>query len=290
MWRALPPTGHATMTRTSRSPESDSRRSFLRKGALTSGALALGLGGAGGEAAGDEGSGAATQGGKALMFNDQFRPGAQFRVKSPVLDRNPDVRGVQQGDLWSQYNTRLVEYLNTNEEVYLFPARAAGIRRGEVYELQTNFTLFGDTFADEGLVTVSFQPVPQGDALIGDPDGQLEPGDDFGILQGGGKALVDMRNFSPGALLRITSPVVQWVPGPDVQGSDVFSGYNTRHAEYLNTNEEFPIYTAHSGDFQQGGVYVLRNEFDITDPEGQLVTADLDKVNEGDLPDNLLGG
>lgn len=270
-----------------------SRRSMLKKSALATVGTGI-LGSSMGSAAAQEtgtttgNGGNQADGGKALMFNDEFRPGAQFRVRSPVLEQDPDVEGVQQGDIWSEYNTRRIEYLNTNEEVYFFPAHDAELQQGAVYELHTNFSLFADDTADEGVISVSFEPVPENEVLVPEDDNQLDPDEDFGIVDGGGKALVRFTNFHPGSLVRITSGVTKWTPREDVQGSDIFSEYNTRHAEYLNANDEFLIYTAQAGEFEQGGVYVMRDEFDVTDPEGGLVTADVDRVNEGDLDDDWL--
>lgn len=282
----------------------NSRRSFLQKGAVGSGVAALGLGGMGlsggqeddetdtpsGESETDTPSGGSAAGGKALMFNDEFRPGAQFRVKSPVIEQNPDVRGVDQGDIFSEYNTRIIEYLNTDEDVYFFPAQDAEVEQGVVYQLRDNFTLFEDEAADSGIVDVRFNPVDEEDILFPGDDNRLNPQEDFDIIEGGGKALVQAGDYFAGALVQITSGVVNWTPGPAVQGSDIFSTYNTRHARYLNTNDEFLIYPAEAAEIERGGVYVVRNEFDMTDPEGQLVTADLDRVNESDLDDDLLNG
>lgn len=262
----------------------------MKKSALTSGALALGLSGtvAAQETETTTGNGGAQgDGGKALMFNDEFRPGAQFRVVSPVLEQNPDVEGVEQGDIWSEYNTRSIEYLNTNEQVLLFPAHDAEIQQGQVYELESNFSLFADNVADEGIISVEFDPVPENDVLIPDDDNQLNPGDDFGIIDGGGKALVQPSNFYPGALVQVASPVINWNPRENVQGSGFLSDYNTRHAEYLNANDEFQLYTAEAGQFEPGATYVIRKEFDITDPEGRLLTVQLDRVNEEDLDDDF---
>lgn len=288
----------------------ESRRSFLQKGALASGAAAVGLGGLGlsrsadpvagqddnetatpngTDASGDAGL-QANGGGKALMFNDEFRPGAQFRVKSPVVEQNPDVMGVQEGDVFSEYNTRVIEYLNTDEEAYFFPAHDAEVEQGAIYELHDNFTLFDDDAADSGIIDVRFESVGEDDVLFPSEDNQLDPQEDFDLVEGGGKALVQAGDFHPGALIEITTDVVEWTPRPDVQGSDVFSEYNTRHARYLNTNDEFLLYPAEAADVAQGEVYLIQDEFDITDPEGQLVTTDLDRVDGDDLDDALLNG
>lgn len=281
-------------------PTDESRRGFLQKGALSSGAFAFGLGSLGFTDSGvvmqTEGNetetpgtetpvGTVDEGGEALMFNDEFRAGAQFRVKSPVINEDPAIRNVAQDTVFGEYNTRAIEYLNTDEEVYLFPAEDAEVEQGVVYELHDEYFRFDDASPDSGILDVRFERVPEEDVLVPDEDNRFEPMDDFDVVEGGGKALVDVRNFSPGALLEITSGVVEWTPGPDVQGSDIFSTYNTRHARYLNTNDEFLIYPAGAADVEEGGVYLMQNEFDVTDPEGQLVTADLDRVDEDDLDD-----
>lgn len=256
----------------------ESRRSFMKKSALASGGLALGVGSSGTVAAQD---GDAAEGGKALMFNDEFRPGAQFRVVSPVIEQQPDVSGVSQGDIWSDYNTRAIQFLNTNEQVMLFPAHDAEVERGQVYELQRNFSLFADDTNDEGIISVSFEPV--GEDEVFDTD--------FDVLdEGGGKALVKREVFAPNALFRVVSGVVSWTPNENVQGTDIFSDYNTRFAEYLNANDEFFFYPAQAAELQRGAVYVMTDEFDITDPEGNLMTVDFDRVDEATLDDGLLDG
>lgn len=288
------------------SDSGDLRRSFLKRGALAAGALSLGLGG-GTAAAQDGGTGTSTPSGggtttpseggttptggsgEALMYSDEFRPGAQFRVVSPPIEQNPDVEGAFQGSgsMWAEHSTRMIEYLNTNEQVYFFPPYNSNLEQGRVYELQENFSPASNDTASEAIVSVRYHRVGDEDVLIPHDDNQLNPGEDFQVIGGGGKALVRPNNFFPGSLLQITSGVVDWSPREDVQGSGFFSSYNTRHAEYLNTGDEFTLYTAQSGEFQQGGVYLLSDEFDITDPEGNLLTVQLERVNEDDLPDGL---
>ena len=265
---------------------SDSRRSFIKKGVLSTGALALGLGGSGaaaGQTDGGEG------GGKAVMYNDEARPGAQFRVISPVIEQNPEIDGAEGGDLWSEYNTRRIEYLNTKEQAYFFPANDAEVQEGQVYELEQNFTLFDGFGNNEGLVTVSFASVPEDEILFPGDDNQLDEGEDFELLDGGGKALVSGQHYRPGALLQITSDVVSWTPRQTIEGSNIFSDYNTRHAEYLNTNDEFPIYPAQEADIQQGATYLVETEFTLLDPEENLYTIRLSEVNEDDLDSAVLG-
>lgn len=268
----------------------ESRRGFMKKSALTSGGLAVGLTGSVTAQATETTTGVGGDvdaGGEALIFNDEFRPGTQFRVVSPVLEQNPDIGGGEQRGIWNEYNTRRIQYLNTNEEVYLFPAQDAEIEEGRVYELKGNFSLFADGAHGRDVLSVFFGPVGEDEVLISDDDGQLDPGEDFEIVDGGGKALVRADSFYPGSLVQITSGVVEWTPREQVRGSDIFSAYNTRHAEYLHTNDEFLIYTAHDGEFEPGAVYMMRDEFDITDPEGTLLTVDLDRVNRDDLDDGF---
>lgn len=259
----------------------ETRRSFLTKGALAAGA-AVGLAGCS-QLRGQEApaNGTATDsptgtdapgkgGGKALMFNTEFRGGAQFRVVSPVIEQRPDVEGVQEDDVFSEYNTRVIEYLNTDEDVTFFPAHDAQVQQGRVYELHDNFTLFSDETNDAGIIDVRFTRVGEQQAF--DPD-------DWAVVEdGGGKALVRWNEYRPGAVFKITSGVVEWTPRDDVQESDVFSGYNTRFAEWVNTQDDFQVYPAQDAQVQRGAHYRMTGEFDVTDPEGNLVTVDLERV------------
>ncbi|WP_436907949.1 hypothetical protein [Halosimplex marinum] len=275
----------------------ETRRSILKKGALATGAAA---GVAGCAGLGDEGPAAETDtdgatdtdvlgdgtdtddgtetdddgavegdGGKALMFADAFRGGAQFRVTSPVIEQQPEVEGVEDGAVWSDYNTRVVEYVNTEEDVLLFPAHDAEITEGRVYELHDNFTWLSDDAGDQGVVDVRFTELDQEEVF--DPD-------DVNVFdEGGGKALVRWSNYRPGAILEITSEVVEWTPRDDVAGSDIFSDYNTRFARWINGGT-FQIYPAGDASIEQGQAYRMTSEFDVTDPEGNLVTTDLERV------------
>lgn len=263
----------------------ESRRSFLKKGAVATG-VAVGLAGCSENGAPDEegaagdtptgtaGGNVEEDGGKALMFNSEFRGGAQFRVVSPVIEQHPDVEGVQQGDVWSEYDTRIIEYLNTDEDVTFFPAHDAEVEQGQVYELHDNFTWFGDDTNDEGIIDVRFNPVNEDEAF---------DDEDWTVLdEGGGKALVRWQNYRPGAVLTVTSGVVEWAPRDDVQGSDVFSEYNTRFAEWVNTSDDFQVYPANDAGIQRGANYRMTGEFDVTDPEGNLVTVELEAVERAD--------
>lgn len=119
---------------------------------------------------------------KGLTFQANFRPGAKIAIVSDVVDWWPEVDAVTD-NIWSDYNTRIMRYLNTGEHVLLYVAEAAEISRydedlgfvvdpddGEaarpqVYDLDRNYTLFGGS---SGLVTVNFVPIREeneGDVL-----------------------------------------------------------------------------------------------------------------------------
>lgn len=72
--------------------------------------------------------------------------------------------------------------------------------------------------------------------------------------------------------------MVEWTPRQDVRGSDLFVDYDTRYGEYLDSDDEFLFYPAHSAGFERGGFYVTCDEFDVTSPERALLTADVDRV------------
>lgn len=268
----------------------ESRRTVLRTGGIVSGGLVLGLSGTSGTAATVDGNGvdrgAADGGvgrqqppvGKAFMFNDEFRPGARFRVVSPVIEAKPDVEAIQEQDVWTSANTRIIEYRNTGERVSLFPIQQADVERGEVYEFSSHTLALFDR--DEGIVSCEYALPASGTGGDGAADAT---GEDGATVEGGGKVLVVANNFYPGARFRVVSDVVEWAPQANVRGSDPFSEYDTRYGEYLNSSDEFLFYPAHSADFERGGVYVMHDEFDVTNPEGALLTADVDRVDPASL-------
>lgn len=53
------------------------------------------------------------------MFNDAYHPGAQFRVVSPPISERPDLEDRPEGKSLEGYATRVIEYVNTAEEVLL---------------------------------------------------------------------------------------------------------------------------------------------------------------------------
>lgn len=172
-----------------------SRRSVLKNGVLaTAGA---GLAGA------STGSGAAQiddddevledqEWDKAIMAVTQFQPRSRFIITSPVLQWNPDVEEIRD-NVWSEYNTRAIRYLNTNEQVLFWQAHEAEVpnyneeagyvvdAEGDTFEDGTPqpeiFRMRGDAsiFGDSGYVTVQFTPVGEDeeDELLDDEDDDI---------------------------------------------------------------------------------------------------------------------
>jgi len=262
------------MTETDTSHSTDSRRTFLKKSAVTSGVLMVGLSSTGTAAAQNDSNGQEPVqnggGGEGLMYTNEFNGEALFRVISPVLNENPEVD--TDDDIFDEeYNSRRIRYLNTDEEMYLFPTEDAEIQEGNIYQLSDSFSLFED---NGELMEVEFDSATEDDPIF---DG------DYELLDGGGQALVATDTFDAGALLRITGGVVDWTPQQNVQGSDIFADYNTRHAQYLNTNDQFTIYPAEDAQIEEGAIYQISDEFEITDAEGNLMTVSLERVDEEGL-------
>ena len=255
-----------------------SRRELLRTGGLVSGGILLaGCGGRDDGPGGSEGTVDSVDQdvvGKAFMFNDEYRPGAQFRVVSGVVDATPDVEGIQDQDVWEGANTRIIEYLNTGERVSLFPIRQADIEQGQVYELSTRTMGLFDR--EEGIVSIEYEL----------PDEQEPPGttgNGVETIEGGGTALVRSNNFHPGALFRVVSDVVQWQPPGAVQGSETNAEYNTRYGEYLNASDEFLFYPANSASIERGAVYRMQEKFDGINSVGALIRVRFDRVDEASV-------
>lgn len=262
------------------------RRSVLKYSATTAAAGLVGTGGFGSAASlGDTG-------GKAVMRVDEFYPGGTFRVTAGPQENVPEA--VAESGVFSEFNAYTVEYLNTNEQATLYVAASAEIDRGVVYSLEQEF----DVTPPEGnLVTVRFDPATEEEfGLADDDDNEFVEGDDdlFGDVEtadGGGKALVFADQFYPGAFVRVVSGSVQEVPDFEaVRGSGVFSEFDTRFGRYLNTGEQVHVFVAQSAEVEKGEVYQVEDEFDVTAPEGNLVTVSLVGVDEETLPAGLLDG
>ncbi len=156
---------------------SESRRSFVKKGALAGSALALG--GTGAAAAQQTETPTETPAGEGLQEIDglvqasAYRPGGRFMFVSGVVDWTPDVPGVA-NDVWADYNTYMIRWLNTNQIVPLWIEGGAVLNsmddhlgyipddeagdQPELYEMQA-----GDEDFEDGdqLIQVALNEVPQ---------------------------------------------------------------------------------------------------------------------------------
>lgn len=263
--------------------DGSTRRTVLKAGGATLAAAGIGTSGLGSVAAQDD------LGGKALMYVNKFYPGALFRVVSSGEGDVPEV--VEESGVFSDYNQYTIEYLNTDDQATLYVAESAEIDQGVVYSLETEL----DVTPPEGdLVTVRFEPATEEEFGITDDDDDefLDEDDDvFGdveLADDGGKALVYADQFRPGALIQIVSGSVGEVPDYEaVRGSGVFSEFDTRYGRYLNTGETILVFVAHSAEVSEGEVYEVEDEFDITEPEANLVTVSLVGIDEETLADGV---
>lgn len=189
------------------------RRSVLKSGALaTAGAGLAGATSGSGVAQEGDGEGDGVVGDqnwrKGIMAVTQFQPTARFIITSPVIEWSPNVEEIQD-NLWSEYNTRVVRYLNSNEQVLFWQAQDAQVPE---FNQQAGYVVDaeGDTFQEgrpqpeifrmraessplgaSGYVTVNFAPVgedeenqffdDEGDVFFEDDnedEGAVGPGDD----------------------------------------------------------------------------------------------------------------
>lgn len=67
---------------------------------------------------------------------------------------------------------------------------------------------------------------------------------------------------------------------PDVEQSGLFTDYNTVHAEYFGTNEQFLLFAQEAAETEQDRLYVMRDESEIFDPAGNLVAAEFNAIDE----------
>lgn len=152
----------------------ESRRSFLKKSAVATagvGAAASGTASAqnGDDADDDDFFG---QEWKALVFPQTFYPEARFTFVSGVVEWTPNYGDVQ--DSWfTDYNTRMIRWLNTGQQDQLFVAEDANIGdydedlgfvpdqgdgdedQPQVFEVRPEWAPFGD---NQDLITVNFSP------------------------------------------------------------------------------------------------------------------------------------
>lgn len=109
-----------------------SRRSFLKKGGLAALGTGLLTSTAGTAAAQDWDETPynenelfnENEAQKGLIFRRNFKPLVPFTVVSPILDFSPDIEEIED-NVWSDYNTRIIRYLDRDEQVLFFPANAA---------------------------------------------------------------------------------------------------------------------------------------------------------------------
>ncbi|WP_224332386.1 hypothetical protein [Haloprofundus halobius] len=137
------------------------RRTVLKTGALSAGGLALGLSATGGAAAQTDGNQPRY---KALFQSNNFNPGARLRIVSGVVNYTPQQTGFT---AWSDYNTRIATYLNTNERFLVYPADDANIQQGQVYRVRPNYSFLPED--NQGFVDSQLIPV-QGDGGGGGND------------------------------------------------------------------------------------------------------------------------
>ncbi|WP_225333197.1 hypothetical protein [Halomicrobium urmianum] len=181
------------------------RRSVLKKGAAATAGLGLTAAGSGSAAAQDDGDDDIIddrEWDKAIIPAGQFQPRSRFIITSPVLQWNPRVEEIRD-NVWSEYNTRAIRYLNSNEHVLFWQAQDAEVPefdqeagyvvdaegdtfqddtpQPEVFRMHSEGALFGDS----GYVTINFTPVgedeedqlfnDEGDVFFEDEPREAEP-------------------------------------------------------------------------------------------------------------------
>lgn len=251
----------------------------MKAGAVTSAALGLGATGSATaqETAAQNGDGNADgRFRNAIATQEAYFSGAIFRVVSPPLK---DAPAVGNQDLLKNYNTRIIEHFNTNDQAYLFVPKDSAVTKGEVYVFDDRL---GDQregeLASENLLRVQYRPLTDADLPF-----KLEADEDFEILEeGGGEAALRPDDFYSKALFEITSGPQGWVP-QDIEQSGLFTGYNTVHARYLGTMQQFLLFAQEGAQTETGQLYVMRDEAEIFDPAGNLVAAEFSPIDEGSL-------
>lgn len=260
-----------------RSPQR-SRRTVLKAGGVATVASLLGFSGSAmAQEGGDGGDGSSQDGMTAWLFNDEVRPGSVFRVASPELADQPNVNEEVAGALPSGSTTRIIEYFNTAEEATMLLPSDSDVQEGELYQF-TETMQFVEGGGGEGLVRAEFRPVQTEDFPF-----DLSSNDDVEILDEGGEGAVRPRNFSAGSIFRVTSGEQGWVPD-DVAQSGYFTEYNTRHAEYLGTDDEFLFFPQEDAEVETDALYTVEEEWELFDPVGNLVAVEFSRVEGDSLP------
>ena len=251
-----------------------SRRTVLKASGAATVASLLGFSGS---AVAQEGGGDDQGGMTAWMFNDEVRPGAAFRVASPELADQPNVNEDVAGALPAGSTTRVVEYFNTQEEATLLLPEDADVEEGERYQF-TETMQFVEGASGEGLVRVQFQPIEDDEFSF-----DLVESDEVEILDEGGEGAIRPRNFSAGSIFRVTSGPQGWVPD-DIEQSGYFTEYNTLHAEYLGTDDEFLFFPQEDAEVEIDALYTVEQEWEMFDPVGNLVAVEFSRVEEDSIP------
>lgn len=260
-------------------PTSKSRRRFMKTGAITSATLGLGATRSvtAQETAAQNGNGNTDRRFRnAITTRGAYFSGAVFRVVSPPLKDTPAVRNP---DLLKNYNTRVIEHFNTNDQGYLFIPKDSAVTEGEVYVFDDRLgDQREDELATDDLLLVQYRPLTDADLPF-----EIEADEDFEILEGGGgEAAVRPDDFYSKALFEITSGAQGWLP-QDVEQSGLFTDYNTVHAQYLGTMQQFLLFAQEGAQTDTGQLYVMRDEAEIFDPAGNLVATEFTPIDEGSL-------
>lgn len=178
----------------------DSRREFMKKGAAATagaGVLASGTGSVAAQTDDNDDEFDDQEWDKAIIAASHFQPRSRFVITSPVLKWSPSVDEIQD-NVWSEYNTRMIRYLNTNEQVPYWQAHEAEVpdfdqKAGYVVDAEGEtgpnntpqpeiFRMHpeGSIFGASGFVTVNFTPVSEDeqDDLLDDDDWWYEDDED----------------------------------------------------------------------------------------------------------------
>lgn len=258
---------------------SDSRRSVLKTGALASVGSVLGLSGSAlaqeGDNTNDTGDGGETNTIDAHMYGDEYRPGALVRIASQPLNQIPRVDN--SADIIENRSARVVEFFNTNEEVYVFVPTDVQVEIDDLYILGEGGQRTGEGPTGENVVTVSLEALPREDFAF-------DVTDEVEIIDGrGGEGAVRPNNFYAASMFRITSEPLDWLP-EDVEDSGFFTDYNARHAEYLGVDDQFLFFPQEDAEAEVDAVYVMEDEFELFRPDGNLVAAEFNRVDEQSIP------
>jgi len=178
----------------------ESRRSFLKKSAVATAGVGAAASGTASAQDGDGGD-YFGQEWKALVFPQTFYPEARFTFVSDVVEWTPNYGDVQ--DSWfTDYNTRMIRWLNTGQQDQLFVAEDANIgefdenlgfvpdqgdgdeNQPQVYEVRPEWAPFGD---NQDLITVNFSPAdPEtSDQILDADDWWQDQQDAFDTNDGG---------------------------------------------------------------------------------------------------------